>query len=81
MKNINFAEALKGGYEIKIESDGKRNKNFAPTVFRYSKGKFYFDNPEMISNNLQHPTMTPSRFNQHVTTMISEGFRVVIFTP
>ena len=81
MKKYYFTELLKAGHEIRIESGGKRNKDFAPTVFRYSKGKFYFDNPEMIRANILHWSMTPERFESHVNGLIKEGFRVVIFTP
>ena len=81
MKTVNFAEVLKAGYEIRIESDGKKNKEFAPATFRYRNDGFYYDSPAMIGNDLKHPTMTPARFNRHIKSMIEEGFKVIIFTP
>ena len=81
MKKYTFTEIMKAGHEIKIFGDPKHNERYTATVYRYKNGKYYFDNAEMIEDNICHSAMTPERFENHINTMINEGFRVLIFTP
>ena len=81
MKKYTFTEIMKAGHEIRIESDSKHTEPCTATVFRYKDGKYYFDNAEMIEDNICHGAMTPERFEKHINNMIAEGFRVLIFTP
>jgi len=81
MKIYTFTEIMKAGHEIKIFGDPKYNERYTATVYRYKNGKYYFDNAEMIEDNICHSAMTPERFEKHINNMIAEGFRVLIFTP
>ena len=81
MKKYTFTEIMKAGHEIKIFGDPKYNERYTATVYRYKNGKYYFDNAEMIEDNICNSAMTPERFESHVNGLIKEGFRVVIFTP
>jgi len=81
MKKCTFTEIMKAGHEIKIFGDPKYNERYTATVYRYKNGKYYFDNAEMIEDNICHSAMTPERFEKHINNMIAEGFRVLIFTP
>ena len=81
MKKYTFTEIMKAGHEIKIFGDPKYNERYTATVYRYKNGKYYFDNAEMIEDNICNTSMTPERFEKHINNMIAEGFRVLIFTP
>lgn len=73
---MKIAEVMNLGYQITIQSDGKRNTGFSSATFWKEDGKIWMHNRPM--GTFQNPNIDNFKLDCHIQQMIDEGFQVVL---